>query len=32
MKSSITEIYIEKFMDIAILRNESFVMAQDVTI
>jgi HK97 family phage major capsid protein/HK97 family phage prohead protease len=32
MKSSITEIYIEKFMDIAILRDESFVMAQDVTI
>ena len=32
MKSSITEIYIEKFMDIAILRNESFVMAQDVTV
>ena len=32
MKSSITEIYIERFMDTAILRNESFVMAQDVTV
>lgn len=32
MKSSITEIYIERFMDCKILRNESFVMAQDVTI
>lgn len=31
MKSSITEIYLERFMDVAILRNESFVMAQDVT-
>ena len=32
MKSSITEIYIERFMDTALLRDESFVMAQDVTI
>ena len=31
MKSSITEIYLERFMYVAILRNESFVMAQDVT-
>ena len=31
MKSSITEIYLERFMDTAILRDESFVMAQDVT-
>jgi len=32
MKSSITEIYIERFMDCQVLRNESFVIAQDVTI
>jgi HK97 family phage major capsid protein/HK97 family phage prohead protease len=32
MKSSITEIYIERFMDCKVLRDESFVIAQDVTI
>lgn len=32
MKSSITEIYLEKFMDVAVLRDESFVIAQDVTV
>lgn len=32
MKSSIVEIYVERFMDVAVLRNASFALATDVTI
>jgi HK97 family phage major capsid protein len=32
MKSSIVEIYLERFMDVAILRNASFALAKDITI
>ena len=32
MKSSIVEVYLERFMDTAVLRNESFALAKDVTI
>ena len=32
MKSSIVEIYVERFMDVAVLRDESFALATDVTI
>jgi HK97 family phage prohead protease len=32
MKSSIVEIYLERFMDVAILRNASFALATDITI
>ncbi len=32
MKSSIVEVYLERFMDVAVLRNESFAIAKDITI
>jgi hypothetical protein len=32
MKSSIVEIYLERFMDVAVLRNASFALATDITI
>jgi HK97 family phage major capsid protein/HK97 family phage prohead protease len=32
MKSSIVEIYVERFMDVAVLRDASFALATDVTI
>lgn len=32
MKSSIVEIYVERFMDVAVLRDESFALATDVTV
>lgn len=32
MKSSIVEVYVERFMDVAVLRNASFALATDVTI
>ena len=32
MKSSIVEIYVERFMDVAVLRDASFALAIDVTI
>jgi HK97 family phage major capsid protein len=32
MKSSIVEVYLERFMDVAVLRNESFALAKDITI
>jgi HK97 family phage major capsid protein len=32
MKSSIVEIYLERFMDVAILRNASFALAKDILI
>jgi hypothetical protein len=32
MLSSTVRIYVERFMDIAILRQKSFVIADDVTI
>jgi len=32
MKSSIVEVYVERFMDVAVLRDESFALATDVTI
>jgi HK97 family phage major capsid protein/HK97 family phage prohead protease len=32
MKSSITEVYLERFMDVAVLRDASFAIAKNVTI
>ena len=32
MKSSIVEVYVERFMDVAVLRDASFALATDVTI
>lgn len=32
MKSSIVEVYLERFMDVAVLRNASFALATDITI
>jgi HK97 family phage prohead protease len=32
MKSSIVEIYLERFMDVAVLRNASFALAKDITV